>query len=137
MGTIVEDIVAPGLKGAARQYFNVDEFTFFAPRVKLQSQDRSRTREFDVIAYTPEYFFVVETKSSPDTRDVSDFTKLLPEIPQWFPRETETRKLIPVFASLYLDENIISFLTNNKILAMATRDDSMDLYNPQIIEILS
>ncbi len=136
MGTIVEDIVAPGLRGIGRQYFQIDEFDYFAPRVRLRRENRSRTREFDVVAYSPEYFFLVETKSSGRTNYISEFIKLIPEIPSWFPLETKGRKLVPVFASLYLDEAAITYLTKNKILAMATRDDGMDLYNPEVIERL-
>ena len=29
MGTIVEDIVAPGLKGVGARYFGIEEFDFF------------------------------------------------------------------------------------------------------------
>ncbi len=136
MGTIVEDIVAPGLRGIGRQYFQIDEFDYFAPRVRLRRENRSRTREFDVVAYSPEYFFLVETKSSGRTNYISEFMKLIPEIPSWFPLETKGRKLVPVFASLYLDDAAITYLTKNKILAMATRDDGMDIYNPEVIERL-
>ena len=92
MGTIVEDIVAPGLKGVGARYFGIEEFDFFAPRLRLKSRDRSMTREFDVIAETENYFFVVETKSSPTTEYISDFIKLIPRLDSWFPviREKKT-----------------------------------------------
>ncbi|NWH06792.1 hypothetical protein, partial [Desulfobacter latus] len=56
MGTIVEDIVAPGLTRVAAEYFGISEFDFFAPRLRLKSADRSMTREFDVIAESNDYF---------------------------------------------------------------------------------
>ncbi len=136
MGTIVEDIVAPGLRGIGREYFQIEEFDYFAPRLRLRRENRSRTREFDVVAYSPEYFFLVETKSSARTSYISDFINFIPEIPAWFPLETRNRKLVPVFASLYIDKEAIAYLTKNNILAMATRDDGMDIYHPEIIKYL-
>ena len=135
MGTIVEDIVAPGLKGVAAQYFGISEFDFFAPRLRLKNSDRSMTREFDVIAETNDYFFVVETKSTPSTGFISDFIKLIPQLDSWFPVIRE-KKLIPVFASLYIPDDLITYLTRNNILAMATREDGMDIFNTEVLEKL-
>lgn len=107
MGTIVEDIVAPGLKGVGARYFGIEEFDFFAPRLRLKSRGRSMTREFDVIAETENYFFVVETKSSPTTEYISDFIKLIPRLDSWFPVIRE-KKLIPVFASLFIPDELVA-----------------------------
>ncbi len=136
MGTIVEDIVAPGLRGIGREYFQIDEFDCFAPRMRLRRDNGSRTREFDVVAYSPKYFFLVETKSSGRISHISTFIDFIPEISEWFPSETKERILVPVFASLYLDDAAIAYLTKNNILAMATKDDGMDIYNPEVIERL-
>lgn len=135
MGTIVEDIVAPGLKGVGARYFGIEEFDFFAPRLRLKSRDRSMTREFDVIAETENYFFVVETKSSPTTEYISDFIKLIPRLDSWFPVIRE-KKLIPVFASLFIPDELVRYLTKNNILAMASREDGMELFNSEILEKL-
>jgi len=133
MGTIVEDIVAPGLKGVAAEYFGIKEFDFFAPRLRLKNTERSITREFDVIAETSDYFFVVETKSTPSTGFISDFIKLIPQLDSWFPVIRE-KKLVPVFASLYISDDLITYLTRNNILAMATRGDGMDICNTEVLK---
>ena len=133
MGTIVEDIVAPGLKGVAAEYFGIKEFDFFAPRLRLKNTERSITREFDVIAETSDYFFVVETKSTPSTGFISDFIKLIPQLDSWFPVIRE-KKLVPVFASLYISDDLITYLTSNNILAMATRGDGMDICNTEVLK---
>ncbi|WP_321413296.1 hypothetical protein [uncultured Desulfobacter sp.] len=135
MGTIVEDIVAPGLKGVGARYFGIEEFDFFAPRLRLKSRDRSMTREFDVIAETEKYFFVVETKSAPTTEYISDFIKLIPRLDSWFPVIRE-KKLIPVFASLLIPDELVRYLTKNNILAMASQEDGMELFNSEILEKL-
>ena len=135
MGTIVEDIVAPGLKGVARKYFQVEDFDFFAVRLRKLNTEETSRREFDVVAETKNLIFIIETKATPRTEYISDFIKLIPELKYWFP-VIEEKTLIPIFASLYLSEDTISYLTNNNIMAMATRDDSMDMYNPQLVEYL-
>ncbi|MCA1787547.1 MAG: hypothetical protein LC657_16360, partial [Desulfobacteraceae bacterium] len=132
MGTIVEDIVAPGLKGVARKYFNIDEFDSFSVRNRRRNKDRTMIREFDVIAETDTLFFVVETKATPRTEYITDFIKLIPELPQWFPA-IQGKILIPVFASLNLPDEAVRYLTKNKIIAMANRDDGMEIYNPEIL----
>ena len=133
MGTIVEDFVAPDLKGVAAQYFGIKEFDFFAPRLRLKNSERSITREFDVIAETNGYFFVVETKSPPSTGFISDFIKLIPQLDSWFPVIRE-KKLVPIFASLYISADLTTYLTRNNILTMATREDGMDIVNTKILK---
>jgi hypothetical protein len=135
MGTIVEDIVAPGLRGVARQYFGVEEFDYFSPRITMRNKDRSKTREFDLIAETEDYFFIVETKATPRTEYISDFIKFLPELGVWFPASRE-KKLIPIFASIYLSDQNIRYLTSNNIIAMATSEDGMDIYNKELLSKL-
>ncbi len=133
MGTIVEDIVAPSVKGIAREYFNVDEFDIFAIRYRKKSADGRSIREFDVIAESENYFFVIETKATPRTEYIRDFINLIPELKSWFPN-VKNKTIIPVFASLYLPEDSIRYLTKNKIFAMAMKDDNMDILNYEDIK---
>ncbi len=135
MGTIVEDIVAPGLGGVARQYFQVEDFDFFAVRLRKLNTEGTLRREFDVVAETREFIFIIETKATPRTEYISDFIKLIPELKSWFPVIGE-KQLIPIFASLYLSKENISYLSKNNIPAMAMRDDGMDLYNPEVTDYL-
>ncbi|MBF0200480.1 MAG: hypothetical protein HQK66_04035 [Desulfamplus sp.] len=131
MGTVVEDIVAPGLPGVARQYFDIDAFDFFAVRVRKVNPDRTGRREFDVVAESPNLIFIVETKATPRTEYITDFIQLIPELGTWFPIIGEKR-LIPIFASLYMTQDQIVHLSRHNILAMGMSDDGMDLYNPEI-----
>jgi hypothetical protein len=51
MGTLVEDIVAPNIPIIAKEYFGAEELDFFGVRIsKRNEKDRSKMREFDVIA---------------------------------------------------------------------------------------
>ncbi|MBF0258180.1 MAG: hypothetical protein HQK62_04965 [Desulfamplus sp.] len=135
MGTIVEDIVAPSVAGIARKYFQVEDLDFFAVRLRKLNTAGTSRREFDVVAETRDLIFVIETKATPRTEYISDFIRLIPELKSWFPVIGE-KKLIPIFASLYLSKENISYLSSNNILAMAMQDDGMDLYNPEVREYL-
>jgi len=51
MGTLVEDIVAPNILRIAKEYFGAEELDFLGVRIsKRNVKDRSKMREFDVIA---------------------------------------------------------------------------------------
>ena len=128
MGTIVEDIVAPSLEGIVKEYFEVNEFDLFAEQCRKKSIDGKSIREFDVIAESEKYFFVVETKAIPQTEYVADFIKLVPDLKIWFP-DVKNKQFIPIFSSFYLPENIVKYLTKNNIFAMAMKDDNMDILN--------
>ncbi len=133
MGTIVEDIVAPGLGGIARRYFQVDDFDFFAVRLRTLNSEGTSKREFDVVAETRDRIFIVETKATARTEYISDFIKLIPDLKSWFP-VIGKKKLIPIFASLHIPESGVSQLTANNIFAMGMGDDGMELYNPRVLE---
>ncbi|MGB9683076.1 MAG: hypothetical protein ACPL1I_08855, partial [bacterium] len=51
MGTLVEDIVAPNIKGIVERYFGCSDIEdLMVRRRKRNTKDRSKVREFDVIA---------------------------------------------------------------------------------------
>ena len=129
MGTIVEDMVAPNVPGIARDLFEIKYLDFFAVRArKRKEENRSCQREFDVIAVSEDDFIVVEVKSNPRQSYIDAFLEILKELPDYFP-ESAGKRLIPIFASLYIPANILSYLTKNKIYAMAIKDDTMAILN--------
>ncbi len=134
MGTIVEDIVAPNIPRIAKQYFKIESLEFFAIRVnKINTKDKSKRKEFDVIAISDGYFIINETKATPRMEYIKEFIDFLPEIKDYFP-EMGNRRLIPIFSSLSIPENMENYLTNNRVYAMAMTDDTMDLLNFDKIE---
>ncbi|MGC8931650.1 MAG: hypothetical protein ACP5K6_09005 [Dictyoglomus sp.] len=129
MGTLVEDIVAPNIPGIAKRYFGVEELDYFAVRVRKRNvKDRSKIREFDVIAVWDDKVIINETKSIPRIEYINEFIEVLKEIGDYFP-EYKDKEIIPIFSSLYLSDEIVKYLTKRKIYAMATKDDTMDLLN--------
>ena len=78
MGTVVEDIVAPGVRRLAREVFNCGDMQYFGTRVSLKrSDDPSREREFDALYVGTRAVLLNQTKSSPRIDDVRDFEEFL------------------------------------------------------------
>ena len=129
MDTLVEDIVAPNIAGVARRYFGAEELEdFMIRRRKRNTKDENKIREFDVIAVWDDKVIINETKSTPRIDYINDFIDVLKEITDYFP-EYRDKQIIPIFSSLYLPEDIVDYLTRNKIYAMGMNDDTMDLLN--------
>jgi predicted nucleic acid-binding Zn-ribbon protein len=127
MGTLVEHMIAPGIPGIAKTYFGDDDLISFSIRVRRKSMsDPLRKREFDVIAFSEKNFYVTETKSEPEL--AKKFAEGLPELPDYFP-ECRGKNIIPIFSSLFIPENVKTFLTRRGIYAMGLHEDAMDLLN--------
>ncbi len=129
LGTFVEDIVVPNIRGIARDYFHDDDFKTFGPRVLKRSvNDRTVRREFDVVGETDGTFFINETKSKPRPEDVKAFRDMLEVVPDFFP-DSRGKRLIPIFSSLYIPEDIKTNLTRHGIYALGMKEGTMDLLN--------
>lgn len=133
-GTVVEDIVVPNIPEIAKNYFGCEDFDdFMIRRKKKNSKDKSKIREFDVIAVCEDRVILNETKSTPRMSYIDDFIDFLnkKEFYDYFP-EYKNKKLIPIFASLYLSDDIVNYLSKNNIYAMALKVDIMDILNPDL-----
>lgn len=131
MGTLAEDFVAPNVREVAQRYFGCEEGNeedFMVRRFKRKPKARNKRREFDVIAVYDNKVILVEVKSTPRIQYIDDFAATLREVYEYFP-EYKDKKIIPVFASLYLPDDVVAYLTKKNIFAMAIRDDMMDLMN--------
>ncbi|MFN3396120.1 MAG: hypothetical protein ACK4Z9_04920 [Thermodesulfovibrionales bacterium] len=131
MGTLVEDIVAPNIPRIAKEYFRCGDIEFLGVRVlKRNQKDRSKYREFDVIAVCDDKIILNETKSTPRQSYIDEFVEFLnnKEFFDYFP-EYKGKEIIPIFSSLYIQEKIVNYLTMNKIYVMAIKEDTMDLIN--------
>ncbi len=130
MGTLVEDIVSPNIPRIAKEYFGCDEIEdFMIRRQVVNKKDRSKRREFDVIAVCNDKIIVDETKSTPSLEYIREFMVSLKDFFDYFP-EYKGKTIIPIFSSLYLSEGVIQYLTKNKIYAMGMSDETMEILNP-------
>lgn len=90
--------------------------------------DRSRTREFDLIAVTDDTLFVNETKSTVRPSGVERFADSLPEILAFFP-EYAGYTVVPIMSSLSIPPEMVAALTARGIYAMGMGPDAMELLN--------
>jgi len=135
MGTLAEDFVAPCVREVAERYFGCsDEEDFMVRRYKRKPKEKGKRREFDIIAVYEKLVVLVEVKSTPRLSYIDEFVAILKELPEYFP-EYSGRSVMPVFASLYLPDDVVAYLTKNGIYAMAIRDDMMDLMNFEEIKL--
>ena len=109
MGTMAEDLVAPSIPRILRIVVGcpADGIQSMAMRVRRQHPvERSRSREFDVVAACGEYVLINETKSRLNPQIVQDFAERLPGARDFFP-EYASKKFIGAIASLYVDETLV------------------------------
>jgi len=129
LGTIVEDIIFPATRPVLQKYFKckITDLSLNREKLKDDLQD-----EFDVIAVSDEckIVFLIEVKSTPKIDYINEFKNNKIERFRKLFDEYKDYKLIPIFASLRLQSNIINYLTKQKIYAMAYREwEYMDILN--------
>jgi Sec-independent protein translocase protein TatA len=133
MGTVVEDIISPAVGPAVRKYFD-EELVDIMIRRKKRDKSKNLKGEFDVIALTDTSVYLVETKVSPEKREILKFkNEVLPRFRELFP-EYDKLKLIPIFASLRFEPELIEFATQEKLYLLAYREwEYMDILNFDLI----
>ncbi len=133
MGTLVEDIVVPNIRALAEEFFGCEEVEFFGVRIEKRHPETGQKREFDVIAVCPDRVVLNETKSTPRQNYIDDFVEFVREgrFFEYFP-EHRGKALVPVFASLYMSEDVVRQLTRNRIYAMAMKEGTMEILNPDL-----
>src|SRR5690625_7630111 len=82
MGTLVEDIFIQGVKETVWKYFD-DEINSYNPRRYIRNRETGEEGEFDVIAVTDLYVFLVVVKTTPNNRVVD---RLIMQIDHKFSR---------------------------------------------------
>ena len=128
MGTVVEDIIYPGLPGILRDYFDV-EAEFLAQRIRVHHpKDPGRLREFDIIALAGERLFLNETKSYVRQEYLEAFVQNKEEVFEYLPHHAGMT-LVPIFSSLNLPKEAVGFLTKHKCYAMMMGDEHLDIVN--------
>lgn len=134
MGTIVEDILAPNLRRIAREHFKFSEITYFAIRCERARHDNSAVKcEFDAVVAGPEGVVLGEARSTPRSDDPDKFAEKGADFFRFFP-ELSGRRLILVFGSWSIPDNVVAGLTARGIYAMQMGDETMELVNAAELE---
>ena len=126
MGTIAEDIIAPGTEMAIKKRFNTDVKYLY---VRAKGKIGALRDEFDIIVETDDNkVFMIEVKSTPRSSDIKDIIEKLKRFKKIFPKY-EGKVIIPVFASLYIPENIINCATKKGIYVMGLKGEFVEFLN--------
>ena len=127
MGTLVEDIVAPAVRPAIQKHFQEEVLDIMVSRKKYDKQKGLRG-EFDVIAITDTSVYLVDSKMSPNKEKLLEFkNKVVPRFRQLFP-EYKKLQMVPIFAALRFDQELVDFGTKEKVYMLAYREwDYMDI----------
>jgi hypothetical protein len=130
MGTIVEDIIAPSLRRMAEEELECGEIETFAMRIERRHPVSRQRREFDVIVVGTKAVLLNETKAIVKPEYAADFVEFLrnEEFFGYFPEYTG-KPLLSVFSSLYLSENIVTYLTRHGIYAVGMGEEAMEVLN--------
>lgn len=133
MGTLVEDIVLPNIPRLAKEYFGCEDIEdIMIRRKRINPADRSKKREFDVIAVCNDRIILNETKATPRVTYIDEFAGFIErgEFFEYFP-EYKGKIIIPIFSSLYIDDDSVKYLSQKRIYALAMKDDTMEILNPE------
>ncbi|ACN99809.1 conserved hypothetical protein [Sulfurihydrogenibium azorense Az-Fu1] len=128
MGTIVEDIISPATRPVLEKYFkcNIEK-----KLVNVEVNEENIHTEFDVIAVSNscKTAFLIEVKTTFRGKFIEDVFEKIEKFKKAFP-EYKDYKIVPILASLSMDENTVNILTKNKIYAMAYREwEYLDILN--------
>ncbi len=130
LGTIVEDMIAPSLRRMAREELDCGEIQLFGLRLEKYHPVSRQRREFDVIVVGTQAVLFNQTKATARPEYAKEFVEVLQrgEFFDYFP-EYAGKPLIPVFSSLYMPDDIVTYLTSQNVYAVAMGDETMQVLN--------
>lgn len=131
LGTLVEDIVAPGVPDAIMKSFGFDVTEV---SVRRRRKVEGRVREYDVIAVAAGRVFLIDVKSTYRREYFAEFDSALAEFPLFFP-EYQPAAAVAVVASLNLSQEIIDLATARGWLALQLSGGYLEFVNSDQIAL--
>ena len=131
MGTVVEDIVAPSIRRLAREVFDCGGLQHFSARTaRTRSDAPSHEREFDALYVGTQAVLLNETKASARPEYARAFVRFLEsgQFARYFPEYREL-PIVPVFSSLSIPADVVTYLTRRGIYAITMGDEAMQVLN--------
>jgi len=126
MGTMTEDLAAPGIPRIVREEFGI-ELESFGIRQKRRLPD-GRTKEYDAVGAAGGLVFVNSTKSTLEALYVNDFIEDILVFRDFFP-EYRDKKLIGILATLRVEENVLRHAEKQGFLVLAVGDQLLEVKN--------
>ncbi len=127
MGTLAEDIVAPGIPAILRQVVGCPEVDSLAVRVRRRLPDGT-VHEFDVVATCDDYALINETKSKLTVEHVREFLTFLRRAREFFP-EFQEKRIIGAVASLYVEPSVTVFAERQGLLVIGLGEENLVVLN--------
>ncbi len=135
-GTLVENMAAPDARIISESRFGFTHpIALMIRPVRHKPNDLSSLKELDILVVDKDNVLLVECKSNPRPEYARVFARYIKsgEFFEYYP-EYIGKKLIPVFASVYIPDNVMKYLTTNSIYAMGLKGDIMDILNMDEIQ---
>ena len=130
-GRMTEDLVAPSICRILQEVVDCPPNLGCGLLVRarrINPNNRSMTKEFDVIAECGDYVLVNETKSNLSPADIDKLMYTIKEVREYFPEYTD-RKIIGSLATLYADKSLVKFASRKGIMILAVGNELMDVMN--------
>jgi len=129
MGTLIEDMVAPGGFQLAKAIFGDQEAQTCTIRVRRRHPaNPAEMMELDLLAIGTTKVLVVEVKRRIDPGKITEYREKLARLAEFFP-ELAANAVMAAVASVYLDPSVIAFLNRQKVYGIAMGDDVMEVVN--------
>lgn len=130
-GTMVEDIIVPGIPFALERRFGLKVKDISPYRTKRLDGEE---REYDALVIAGDYIFVFFVKSKFRSQHFEEVKEALEEFFKFFP-EYKDLKLIPVIAAFNFDKGTVNTATKKGILALQMSGDYLDFVNADKIKL--
>ncbi len=131
IGTLAEDFAYPNVPIIAEKYFGCPDEPndIFLRRKKMHPvSGKKDKREYDVVAVYDDCVICTGIKYKGKSSDIIQFRKSLDVFFEYYP-EYENLRLIPLFASLQLDDSIVNLCSKKGIYCMTLTVETMDIIN--------
>lgn len=131
LGTISEDIVAPGIPYAIKRAFGLEVSEL---SVRRKRSIKGRSREYDVIVVAGKYVFLTDVKSKYRRLYIEEFEEIKADFFEYFP-EYRGFKEVVVIASFYFDEEIIKLANKKKWLVLQLGGEYLEFINKDKVKL--
>ncbi|MCB2264228.1 MAG: hypothetical protein LGR52_15010, partial [Candidatus Thiosymbion ectosymbiont of Robbea hypermnestra] len=126
LGTLVEDLVAPSLPRIIENRLHEQVYDLMV-RLKRRLPD-GRVKEFDALVVTPECACLNSTKATLRSADVESFVADIAAFRTFFP-EHKARPVVGILASLFVEENVLTYAERQGFLVLAVGEEIMEIKN--------
>ncbi|MGC9141831.1 MAG: hypothetical protein ACP5IN_05720 [Caldimicrobium sp.] len=130
-GTMVEDIIIPGIPFALKRRFGLEVKKILASPL---SRKDGKEREYDAIVIAGDYVFVFSVKSRFKVKHFEEVEEALRDFFEFFP-EYQNYRLVPVIAAFNFDEGTINKATKKGYLVLQMSGDYLDFINADKVKL--